>query len=80
MNRNIIVCDTGALISLEKIDNGYRFIRRLYDTLIVPPAVFEEASVGWVEARPDGGFRHGLSRAETHRLGVGVVDDGFRRG
>ncbi len=22
--------------------------------------------VGWVEARPDGGFGHGLSRAETH--------------
>ncbi len=36
--------------------------------------------VGWVEARPDGGFGHALSRAETHHLGVGIVDDGFRRG
>ncbi len=31
--------------------------------------------VGWVEARPDGGFGHGLSRAETHHLEGGIVDD-----
>ncbi len=24
--------------------------------------------VGWIEARPDAGFGHGLSRAETHHL------------
>ncbi len=36
--------------------------------------------VGWVEARPDGGFEHGPSRAETHHLGAGIVNDGFRRG
>ncbi len=36
--------------------------------------------VGWVEARPDGGFGYGLSRAETHHLEAGIVDDGFRRG
>ncbi len=33
--------------------------------------------VGWVEARPDGGFGHGLSRAETHHLEAGIVDDGL---
>ncbi len=38
-----------------------------------------QASVGWVEARPDSGFGHGLSRAETHHLGAGIVDDRFRR-
>jgi hypothetical protein len=26
-----IACDTGPLISLEKITGGYRFIGRLYD-------------------------------------------------
>ncbi len=36
--------------------------------------------VVWVEARPDSGFGYGLSRAETHHLGAGTVDDGFRRG
>lgn len=34
-----IVCDTGPLISLEKITGGYRFIWCLYDRLLVPPAV-----------------------------------------
>lgn len=37
-----IVSDTGLLISLEKISGGYRFIRRLYDRLLVPPAVLKE--------------------------------------
>jgi len=42
----LIVCDTGPLISLEKLANGYQFIRLLFDTLIVPPAVLEEVSQG----------------------------------
>jgi len=37
-----IVSDAGPLISLEKITGGYRFIRRLYDRLIVPSAVLGE--------------------------------------
>jgi|GEM_PF-684750 len=41
-----VVCDTGALISLEKLDNGFSFIRKLYDKLIVPKAVFSEYLVG----------------------------------
>ncbi len=37
--------------------------------------------VGWVEARPDGGFGYGPSRAETHHLGAGIVDEaGFGAG
>lgn len=34
-----IVSDTSPIISFEKITGGYRFIQRLYDRLIVPPAV-----------------------------------------
>lgn len=41
-----VVCDTGPLISLEKLTGGYAFIRQLYDRLIVPPAVLDEAARG----------------------------------
>ena len=46
-----IVCDTGPLISLEKITGGYRFIGRLYDRLIVPPAVMDELVAGEFETK-----------------------------
>ena len=36
------VTDTGPLISLEKLAEGFAFIRRRYDRLIVPPAVLDE--------------------------------------
>ncbi len=39
-----IVSDTGALISLEKLQDGYAFIQRLYDKIIIPPAVLEEVA------------------------------------
>lgn len=45
-----IVSDTGPLISLEKITGGYRFIRQLYDRLIVPPAVLSELAAGAFES------------------------------
>lgn len=45
-----IVSDTGPLISLEKIAGGYRFIRRLYDRLLVPPAVLKELAAGAFES------------------------------
>ena len=41
-----IVSDTGPLISLEKLSQGYDFIRRLYDKLIIAPAVLEEVAAG----------------------------------
>ena len=44
-----VVCDTGPLISLEKLSGGFRFIRRLYDGLIVPPAVLSELAAGLFE-------------------------------
>jgi len=37
-----VVSDTGPLISLEKMDRGFEFIQRLYDTILVPPAVMDE--------------------------------------
>ena len=46
-----IVCDTGPLISLEKITSGYRFIGRLYDRLLVPPAVMDELVAGQFETK-----------------------------
>ena len=34
-----IVSNTGPLISLEKLRQGYAFIRQLYNTIIIPPGV-----------------------------------------
>lgn len=48
MSAEIIVCDTGALISLEKLRDGYGFIRGLYHKLIVPQSVFEELTVNHI--------------------------------
>lgn len=41
-----IVSNTGPLISLEKLNQGYAFIRRLYDKVLIPPAVLQEVAVG----------------------------------
>jgi hypothetical protein len=41
-----IVSNTGLLISLEKLRQGYDFIRQLYDTIIVPPGVLDEVAEG----------------------------------
>jgi predicted nucleic acid-binding protein len=52
-----IVSNTGPLISLEKLNQGYPFIRRLYDKVIVAPAVLEETAVGQF-ATPEGYLLH----------------------
>ncbi|NKB63412.1 MAG: hypothetical protein GKR95_15250 [Gammaproteobacteria bacterium] len=39
-----VVADTGALISLAKITNGYQFIRELYDKIYIPPMVLREVA------------------------------------
>ena len=44
---NRVVCDTGPLISLEKLDDGFSFIRKMYHTILVPPAVIEELTEGY---------------------------------
>jgi len=42
----LIISNTGPLISLEKISNGYGFIRKLYDHILIPPTVLEELFQG----------------------------------
>jgi len=37
-----VVSDASSLISLEKIDGGYTLFRRLYDRVLIPPAVLRE--------------------------------------
>lgn len=39
-----IVSNTGPLITLEKLPDGYEFIRKLYRKILVPPEVLEEVS------------------------------------
>ncbi len=39
-----IVSNTGPLISLEKLSDGYGFIRKLYDKILIPPVVLEEVA------------------------------------
>lgn len=41
-----IASDTGPLITLEKLSNGYRFIRLLYDKILIPRVVLEELIQG----------------------------------
>lgn len=38
----IIVSNTGPIISLEKLSDGFNFIRRLYDKIILPDVVLQE--------------------------------------
>lgn len=42
----LIVGDTGALISLEKLAHGYWLMQQLYSQLLVPPAVLNELMAG----------------------------------
>lgn len=42
----MVVSDTGALITLERIDGGFDFIRKLYTKIIIPQQVLDELSEG----------------------------------
>ena len=53
----LIVSNTGPLISLEKLIDGYKFIRKLYDKVIVSPAVIQEVSVDQFNS-PDEYLQH----------------------
>ena len=46
MEARRIVSNTGPLISLEKLQQGYAFIRQLYDTIIIPVGVLQEVAEG----------------------------------
>jgi predicted nucleic acid-binding protein len=41
-----VVSDTGPLISLEKLGDGYRLLRLLYDRILIPPSVLAEVIDG----------------------------------
>jgi predicted nucleic acid-binding protein len=41
-----IISDTGPLISLEKLENGYKFIEQLYQEIFVPKIVTDELFQG----------------------------------
>jgi predicted nucleic acid-binding protein len=41
-----VVSDTSPLISLEKLENGYQFIKQLYGQIFVPKIVIEELYQG----------------------------------
>jgi predicted nucleic acid-binding protein len=41
-----IASDTGPLITLEKLSDGYRLIRLLYDKIVIPRAVLDELTQG----------------------------------
>ncbi len=41
-----IVSNTGPIISLEKLRDGFNFIHKLYEKIILPPAVLQELSQG----------------------------------
>ena len=52
-----IVSNTGPLISLEKLSQGYEFIRQLYDKLIIAPVVLDEVAAGQF-ATPEAYLQH----------------------
>lgn len=41
-NKPSIVSDTGPLITLEKLTDGYKFISKIYDRILVPTIVTQE--------------------------------------
>ncbi|MEM1093295.1 MAG: hypothetical protein AAGJ10_01735 [Bacteroidota bacterium] len=45
-----IVSDTGPLITLEKLTDGYTFIRALYDQVVIPASVLRELTDGGPES------------------------------
>jgi predicted nucleic acid-binding protein len=45
-DHRLIISNTGPLITLEKLSDGYGFIRKLYDRMLIPPTVLEELFQG----------------------------------
>ncbi|WP_162890541.1 hypothetical protein [Salinibacter ruber] len=41
---DVLVSDTGPLISLESLPTGFQWIRSVLDRLIIPPTVLDEAA------------------------------------
>ena len=45
MKEKIAISDAGPLISLEKLDDGCKFIDKIYEKIVIPQTVFNEISV-----------------------------------
>jgi predicted nucleic acid-binding protein len=59
---DVLVSDTGPLISLESLPAGFQWIRSILDRLIIPPAVLDEV------AHPYEGREAFLEEAGLRRL------------
>lgn len=46
-----VVSDTGPLISFEKIEGGFSFLRRMVGTVLIPPQVYMELTAGFQAGR-----------------------------
>lgn len=42
-----VVSDTGPLISFEKIEGGFSFLRKIVGTVFIPPQVYMELTAGF---------------------------------
>lgn len=57
---NTIVSDAGPLITLEKMNDGFSFIKKLYEKIIIPAAVLREVS--------ESGFSNPLEYLESYQI------------
>lgn len=55
-----VVCDTGPLITAERLGDGFSTVRRLFDRILVPPAVLRELSVPFARRGEDFLSHYGL--------------------
>ncbi len=87
MPEDHIVSDTGPLISLENLTGGYGLMRRLYQQILVPPAVVEELCHGqfthWEEYQVHYELRDFVNVAIAEPLaelpGLSILDFGERQ-
>ncbi|NET36759.1 MAG: hypothetical protein F6K19_32815 [Cyanothece sp. SIO1E1] len=83
----VIVSDTGPLISLEKLSDGYLFIRKLYDSILIPTAVANELFQGefasWSDYERNYGLTELVERVEVELVsdlpGLALLDPGERQ-
>jgi predicted nucleic acid-binding protein len=69
--RVVVVSDTGPLISLEHVDGGFAFLRRMADRVLLPEAVLHEA--GTKLADPESYLKtHGIADLAEVIRGVDV--------
>lgn len=66
---DIIVSDTGPLISLEKMTDGYALMEKLYGQILIPQRVAQELCQdmfsSWEAYQAHYGFRAGLFHSKN---------------